>query len=123
MNPTPSESWMDRKWRPLMAIQYTAVCVCDFIIFPILFTIVQFWETSEVNDAFRQWVPITIHGGGLYHIAMGAVLGITAWSRGKEKIAGVAGPMQGNADYYQSHNLRRGYGGRLAPPPGEHPPL
>lgn len=86
--PKEQESWIQKKWRPLMAIQYMLVCLSDFILFPILFTIVQFWEVQAANDAFRQWTPITLQGGGLYHMAMGAVLGITAWSRGQEKIAG-----------------------------------
>ena len=32
------------------------------------------------------WDPLTLQGAGLYHIAMGAVLGVAAWTRGKEKI-------------------------------------
>lgn len=84
------EDWMQKKWRPMMAIMYMVVCVFDFIIFPIMFTIVQFWEVEAANDAFRQWQPLTLIGAGLFHMAMGAVLGITAWSRGQEKIAGAA---------------------------------
>lgn len=86
------EDWMQKKWRPMMAIMYMVVCVFDFILFPIMFTIVQFWEVESVNDAFRQWQPLTLIGAGLFHMAMGAILGITAWSRGQEKIAGVAAP-------------------------------
>jgi len=86
----PAEDWMQRKWRPMMGWQYMFVCVFDFVVFPIMFTIVQFWETQAANDAFRQWVPLTLSNGGLYHLAMGAVLGITAWSRGQEKMAGVS---------------------------------
>jgi hypothetical protein len=86
------EDWMQKKWRPMMAIMYMTVCVFDFILFPIMFTIVQFWEVEAANDAFRQWQPLTLIGAGLFHMAMGAVLGITAWSRGQEKIAGVAAP-------------------------------
>jgi hypothetical protein len=37
-----------------------------------------------------QWQPLTLQGAGLYHIAMGAVLGIAAYGRTKEKVAGVA---------------------------------
>jgi hypothetical protein len=33
------------------------------------------------------WVPLTLQGGGMYHIAMGAILGISAFTRGKEKVA------------------------------------
>lgn len=82
---------MSKKWRPMMAIMYMMVCIFDFIVFPIMFTVVQFWETQAANDAFRQWNPLTLLGGGLFHVAMGAVLGVSAWSRGQEKIAGVAG--------------------------------
>jgi hypothetical protein len=84
------EDWMSKKWRPMMAIMYMMVCIFDFILFPIMFTAVQFWETQAANDAFRQWNPLTLLGGGLFHVAMGAVLGVSAWSRGQEKIAGVA---------------------------------
>lgn len=84
------EDWIQKKWRPMMAVMYMSVCAFDFIVFPIMFTIVQFWETQAANDAFRQWQPITLLGGGLFHLAMGAVLGVSAWSRGQEKIAGAA---------------------------------
>ena len=83
-----AESWMTTKWRPMMAIMYMIACSFDFVLFPIMFTIVQFWEISIQNDAFRQWAPITLQGGGLFHVAMGAVLGVSAWSRGQEKISG-----------------------------------
>jgi hypothetical protein len=86
------DDWIQKKWRPMMAIMYMVVCVFDFILFPIMFTVVQFWEFEASNDAFRQWQPLTLIGAGLFHMAMGAVLGITAWSRGQEKIAGCATP-------------------------------
>jgi hypothetical protein len=85
------EDWMTKKWRPMMAVMYMCVCTFDFIVAPILWAVVQFWETSAANDAFRQWSPLTLQGAGLFHMAMGAVLGITAWSRGQEKLAGAAG--------------------------------
>lgn len=84
------EDWMNSKWRPAMGWQYMLVCTFDFIVAPILWTVVQFWETQAANDAFRQWQPLTLQGAGLYHMAMGAVLGIAAWSRGQEKMAGAA---------------------------------
>lgn len=85
------EDWMTKKWRPMMAIMYMTCCLFDFALFPIMFTVVQFWETQAANDAFRQWVPITLQGGGLFHVAMGAVLGVSAYGRTQEKVAGVAG--------------------------------
>lgn len=84
------EDWMTKKWRPMMAMMYMTCCLMDFAIFPIMFTIVQFWETQAANDAFRQWVPITLQGGGLFHVAMGAVLGVSAYGRTQEKVAGAS---------------------------------
>jgi hypothetical protein len=71
-----------------MGWMYMVVCVFDFIVFPIMFTIVQFWETQAANDAFRQWQPLTLVGAGLFHMAMGAVLGLSAWGRTQEKLNG-----------------------------------
>lgn len=73
-----------------MAMMYMTCCLFDFALFPIMFTVVQFWEVQAANDAFRQWVPITLQGGGLFHVAMGAVLGVSAYGRTQEKVAGAA---------------------------------
>lgn len=81
------EDWLQNKWRPSIAWLYMAVCAFDFIIGPIFFTIVQFWETTAANDAFRQWAPMTLQGGGLFHISMCAVLGVSAHGRTQEKLA------------------------------------
>jgi hypothetical protein len=35
-------------------------------------------------------MPLTLQGAGLYHIAMGAVLGVAAYGRSQEKISGKA---------------------------------
>lgn len=83
-----SADWINKRWRPAMGWMYMAVCIFDFILFPIGFTGVQFFETQAANDAFRQWQPLTLQGGGLFHVAMGAVLGIAAYGRTKEKIEG-----------------------------------
>lgn len=91
MKKQDQEDWINKKWRPAMGWMYMTVCIFDFILFPIMFTTVQFWEQQAANDAFRQWQPMTLIGGGLFHMAMGVVLGISAWSRGQEKINGVAG--------------------------------
>lgn len=85
----PDEDWMTRKWRPMMAVTYMVINICDFIVFPVMFTIVQFWEPHTASDIFRQWQPLTLQGGGFIHIAFGAILGISAYTRGREKIAAV----------------------------------
>ena len=100
----PDEDWMTKKWRPLMAMMYMSCCLADFFLFPIMFTAVQFWETSIANDAFRQWVPITLQGGGLFHVAMGAVLGVTAYGRTQEKLGGVSTPTLSSAVPVQQYS-------------------
>jgi hypothetical protein len=82
------EDWMNSKWRPMMGWSYMITCIADFVVFPVLWSVLQTLQGGQVTV---QWNPITLQGAGLYHMAMGAVLGIAAWSRGKEKIAGVAG--------------------------------
>jgi hypothetical protein len=62
-----------------------AVCSADFIIFPVLWSVVQVIGGGEVRT---QWQPITLQGAGLFHIAMGAVLGIAAYGRTQEKMNG-----------------------------------
>jgi len=85
-----SIEWINKRWRPAMGWMYMTVCIFDFILFPIMFTMVQFWETQAANDAFRQWQPVTLMGAGLFHMAMGAVLGIAAYGRTKEKLEGAS---------------------------------
>jgi hypothetical protein len=83
------QDWMTTKWRPMMAVTYMMINIFDFILFPVMFTIVQFWETQAANDAFRQWQPLSLQGGAFIHLAFGAILGISAWTRGQEKVEAV----------------------------------
>jgi hypothetical protein len=79
--------WINKKWRPVMGWMYMMVCVCDFTLFPILWSILQAVSHGSVTN---QWQPLTLQGAGLFHVAMGAVLGIAAYGRTKEKVAGAA---------------------------------
>ena len=76
-----------QKWTYLMGLTYMMINVADFIIFPIMYTIVQFWEVQAANDAFRQWVPLTLSNGGFVHIAFAAILGISAFNKEEKKDA------------------------------------
>jgi hypothetical protein len=79
------EDWMNTKWRPMMGWMYMGVCITDFVIFPILWSVIQAIGNGQVNI---QWQPITLQGAGLFHIAMGAVLGLAAYGRTQEKLGG-----------------------------------
>jgi hypothetical protein len=82
------EDWMNTKWRPMMGWSYMLTCIADFVAFPILWSLVQMIGEGKVE---MQWQPITLQGAGLYHIAMGAVLGIAAFGRTQEKLNDKAG--------------------------------
>ena len=85
------EDWMNSKWRPMMGWMYMFVCVFDFVLAPIGWTSIQALFHGGINT---QWQPLTLQGGGLFHVAMGAVIGISAYGRTKEKLEGVAGSNQ-----------------------------
>lgn len=79
------EDWMNSKWRPMMGWLYMGVCAFDFVLFPIMWSMLQ--AVMKVGT-ITQWQPLTLQGAGLFHIAMGAVLGIAAMGRTQEKLAG-----------------------------------
>ena len=78
------EDWMNAKWRPMMGWMYMLVCTMDMVIFPILWSLLQTMQHQQIT----QWNPLTLQGAGLFHIAMGAVLGIAAFGRTQEKLGG-----------------------------------
>lgn len=78
-----NDHWVNTKWRPAMGWMYMVVCITDFIIFPVLWSLLQAVFKGNVTE---QWQPLTLQGAGLFHLAMGAVLGIAAYGRTKEKI-------------------------------------
>jgi hypothetical protein len=82
-----SQDWINKKWRPVMGWVYMMTCTADFVVFPVLWSVLQAVQGGQVTS---QWNPITLQGAGLYHIAMGAVLGIAAYGRTKEKVEGRA---------------------------------
>ena len=79
-----NEHWMNSKWRPAMGWVYMMTCITDFILFPVLWSLLQ----AVLKQPVTQWQPLTLQGAGLFHLAMGAVLGVAAYGRTKEKISG-----------------------------------
>lgn len=78
------EHWLKAYWRPSMGWLYMAICAFDFIIFPAATLMI-----SAINRTpYAQWKSMSLDNGGMIHLAFGAILGVAAWSRGQEKIAG-----------------------------------
>ena len=78
--------WMQKLWRPAMGWMYMLICLLDMAVFPVLWSVLQ----ATMHMPITQWNPLTLQGAGLFHIAMGAVLGISAFGRTQEKLAGTA---------------------------------
>jgi len=139
------EDWMQKKWRPAMGWMYMGICTLDMGIFPILWSILQ----TLTNQPVSQWQPLTLQGAGLFHVAMGAVLGIAAFGRTQEKIAGaavntptpvtpqvVSAPLPATPNSFGSTPLNTqnafdstppqvmtGFGGKAAPPQVQQPAI
>ena len=77
-------NWMQNLWRPAMGWMYMIICLADMLVFPVLWSLLQ----AMTHQPITQWNPLTLQGAGLFHIAMGAVLGIAAMGRTQEKLAG-----------------------------------
>jgi hypothetical protein len=92
-------------WRPLAAFVYLGICVLDFGVMPVIYEMINQSITNQqlvdlalkFKDAAAQiealhtlrqarvWVPLTLQGNGMFHIAFGAILGVAAYTRGQEK--------------------------------------
>lgn len=119
------EDWLNSKWRPAMGWMYMTVCITDFVIFPILWSVIQAIGEGQVS---LQWQPITLQGAGLFHIAMGTVLGLAAYGRTQEKLGGANNggiQLPANVSYHPTYNnepryrprtyVTTGFGGKKAP--------
>jgi Holin of 3TMs, for gene-transfer release len=84
-----SEHWMKAYWRPAMGWLYMLICAFDFIIAPMLSMAMPLYlkYLGATTVAYAQWQSLTLANGGLIHLAFGAILGVTAWTRGQEKLA------------------------------------
>lgn len=103
----PVAKWLRSMWRPLAAVTYLAICIFDFIVAPYfvqaqphdlaeIFKYVLQMPVEQQSEALNimmnkgDWQSLTLQGGGLFHIAFGAILGAAAWTRGMEKRERVA---------------------------------
>lgn len=84
-----------------MAWMYMAICIFDFIIGPIFYA----WFAYYTKDfaKFGEWQPLTLMGGGLFHAAMGTIIGVAAWGRTQEKLNGVNASPPGIYNSYQTN--------------------
>ena len=92
------QSWAQRNWRSHTAYAYTITCVCDFIIFPVCAWVFAYYTKTT----FVPWTPLTLQGAGLYHIAMGAIVGVTSWQKSNEQIEQIKKNLNGGPNGNES---------------------
>lgn len=66
-----------RYWRPAMAWLYFLIVALDFIVFPII----------ALQMGAQEYKALTLQGGGLFHVAMGAIVATASLGRSWEKMS------------------------------------
>lgn len=91
----------DEGWKAIMAIIYGLICIMDFILIPIglnamrkevldegmktaLAGLDPVGQVEFIKALYRQYIPLTLQGNGLFHIAFGAILTGSAISKSGE---------------------------------------
>lgn len=95
------KDWLRTHWRPMMAFVYMAIIIFDFILGPVLWSVIQL----QGGTVTVQWAPLTLNSGGIFHAAMGAVLGISAFTRGNEKIEELRTRLSENVVNDENNNI------------------
>ena len=86
--PKKEEHWMKAYWRPAMGWLYMLICFCDFVAFPAIAMFMPvIMKGFGILIPYTAWQSLSLSNGGLMHLAFGAILGVSAWTRGQEKIA------------------------------------
>jgi hypothetical protein len=81
----PTEHWLQSFWRPAAAWVYMAICIFDFILAPIFSMFMPVvYKVFGVTVAYIPWTSLTLQNGGIIHISFGAILGVSAYTRGIE---------------------------------------
>jgi hypothetical protein len=84
-----NEHWAKAFWRPAMGWLYMIICFMDFVGFPLLTIFLPvIFKPFGFTVPYQTWTSLTLSNGGLIHLAFGAILGVSAFTRGQEKMAG-----------------------------------
>lgn len=106
------DAWLGIYWKSAAAIVYLMICIFDFVLVPtylglgseplkdIILAVKDLppdAQTVVLTLKLATWDPLTLKGGGLFHLAFGAILGATVWSRGQERISEIQQGFNPNA--------------------------
>lgn len=79
MDDSNNQNWLKSYWRPAMAWVYALICLFDFVLAPIMMSLMPVFIKGATYHA---WTSLTLENGGLIHLAFAAILGVTSWTRG-----------------------------------------
>ena len=80
------EPWFTSRWRPAAAWVYLFICIFDFVLAPVGTSALNAYQHIP-NTHENSWQTLTTQGGSIFHLSFGAIIGISAYGRTREKIA------------------------------------
>jgi hypothetical protein len=81
---------LNQGWREAAGWVYLLICLFDFVLAP---TFLGFYG-AFTHTPFVIWAPLTTQNGGLFHLSFGAILGVSAWTKGQGEVAEKSAVMQ-----------------------------
>ena len=93
------ETWF-KQWHLFAAWLYLTIIAFDFLIAPITNVVI----LAYFKYPIIAWAPITLQGGGIFHISMLAVIGVATWGQSRQMVEQIR-----NMPNYS--NFGGGYGG------------
>ena len=82
----------DEGWKAMLAFVYAGICLFDFVVVPAWIGITRpplevmaTFDIEFVKTVYTQHSPFTLQGGGLFHLAFGALLTGSALTRPSTK--------------------------------------
>ncbi len=81
----------DEGWKPVMAVIYALICIVDFILIPAALNAMRqevmhdslkatlmgldpSVQAEFIKAVYRQYIPLTLQGNGVFHLSFGALL-------------------------------------------------
>jgi hypothetical protein len=99
------QNWFGQ-WHLFAAWLYLIIILFDFLIAPIVNIII----LAYFKYAIVQWNPVTLQGGGIFHVAMLSIIGIATWGRNMQLIEAVRNMPDYSNSFGGYGNNFNGYG-------------
>ena len=78
------QTWFNQ-WHLYAAWLYLIIVAFDFLLAPVVHTII----LAYFHYKIVQWQPITLQGGGIFHISMMAIIGISTFGKSQQLVEAI----------------------------------